>query len=94
MPEGLCTLTFGYDFEHGLDHVILPKGLQSLTLSRSYSCSLKNVTFPAGLDTIELGHLCDGVLPSGLQTLICGHRFNQSHTIVFGPEWPPGFKAP
>ena len=44
------------------------------------------MTFPAGLDTIELGRLCDGELPSGLQALIFGSDFDQPLELLPLPK--------
>ena len=90
LPNGLQTLTFGWEFNQSLAGVTLPSGLQSLTFGWEFNQSLAGVTLPSSLQTLTFGwkfnqSLADVAFPSDLQTLTIGFQCNWSQGFVAFP---------
>jgi hypothetical protein len=91
LPDGLQSLTFGYEFNQNMEKVPLPSGLQSLTFGYEFNQNMEKVALPSGLQSLTFGGLFNQnmekvALPSGLQSLTFGKMFNQSLDKVALPS--------
>jgi hypothetical protein len=67
------TLTFGHEFNQGLQKVKFPESLRSMTFGFWYNQSLEGVLFPSKLEVLSFGnrfnHSLEGMsLPSTLES--------------------------
>lgn len=93
-PSSLLSLSFGQNFDQGLDTVAWPPSLQRLTFGWEFNQSVDSVQWPSGLKQLTFGQSFDQPIdsvswPLGLEDLTFGGRFHQPiHRVAF----PPGLR--
>ena len=78
LPTSLENLTFGWDFSEDLDDLSLPNGLQSLSFGITFQSHLYKQHLFSNTIMSSSCKLNGSNLPAGLETLICGNRFNRT----------------
>ncbi|CAN0455487.1 unnamed protein product, partial [Ectocarpus sp. 12 AP-2014] len=93
-PTSLLSLSFGQNFDQGIDSIAWPPSLQRLTFGWEFNQPLDGVQLPPSLKTITFGQSFDQPIdlvswPLGLEDLTFGGRFHQPiHRVSF----PPGLR--
>ena len=91
-PPGLQSLTFGENFDQGLENVTWPASLQSVTFGENFNQSLVNVRWPAGIQNLAFdifsADKLNVVWPEGLQSLV----FLSNELFEFPEEVSPALE--
>ncbi|CAM9962499.1 unnamed protein product [Ectocarpus sp. 12 AP-2014] len=94
-PPSLQEMIFGQEFNQPLERMKFPASLETIIFSEEFNQPIERVRFPASLRQLKIRGLSNfdqpigGVLPTSLQQLDLGTRFNQPIQDVV---WPPSLQ--